>query len=289
MRPKKLKTRIFLDSGNPAETADALSLLGFLDGQTTNPSLVAKNPDVVNRLAEGKKFAKEEIEELYRDVVRKISKLMPSGSVSVEVYADRSTSSEQMYSEGMRMSSWIPNAHIKLPITDNGLEGARRLLSEGVRVNMTLCFSQQQAAAVYAALPTAKKGSVFLSPFIGRLDDIGFDGMDLVRNIMNMYGQVDGRIEVIAASVRNKRHFDASLACGCDIITAPLGILRSWAADGCIMPKEIPAPETPLKGILNEYGLLAMEPGKLDIRHELTDKGIAKFCADWDALIATDR
>src|SRR3989339_217562 len=119
MRPQNIKTRIFLDSGDPQETKQVLSALGFLDGQTTNPSLIAKN-------------------------------------------------------------TWIPNAHIKFPITASGLEAAHILTSEGMRVNMTLCFSQQQAAAVYVATRGVKKGDVFLSPFIGRLDDQGENGMNMI-------------------------------------------------------------------------------------------------------------
>ncbi len=98
------------------------------------------------------------------------------------------------------MFSWIPNAHVKFPTSREGLEAAGRAVKEGLRVNMTLCFTQEQAAAVYSATAGAKKGDVFISPFIGRLDDRGENGMDLIENIQKMYGTGDGHVEVLTAS-----------------------------------------------------------------------------------------
>src|SRR5574340_505280 len=111
MRPDKLKTRIFLDGGNPAETEKIIKQLGFLDGQTTNPTLVAKNPDARERLEKGEKFSSEELLDFYRTVVTAISRLIPGGSVSVEVYADATTTAAEMLAQGKEMFSWIPNAH----------------------------------------------------------------------------------------------------------------------------------------------------------------------------------
>lgn len=130
---KNLKTKIFLDGGDPEETKEIISLLGFLDGQTTNPTLIAKNPEAQARIARGEKFSK----------VEKISSLIPGGSVSVEVYADKSTAAEEMLKQAGEMFSWIPNAHIKFPITSEGLEVAEQFVRAGKRVNMTLCFSQK--------------------------------------------------------------------------------------------------------------------------------------------------
>src|SRR3990172_71294 len=146
MKPANLKTKIFLDSGDPNETKQAIKLLGFLDGQTTNPSLIAKNPD-----AQGKKFTEEEISSFYKGVVREISSLIPSGSISIEVYTDLDSTGDKLYQQGEMMFSWIPNAHIKYPITRSGLEAAEHSVETGIRVNMTLCFSEEQAAAVYAS------------------------------------------------------------------------------------------------------------------------------------------
>jgi len=162
-----MDTKIFLDSGDPQETREALKILGHLDGQTTNPSLIAKNPQ-----AQGKKFTSEEVYAFYRKVVEEISGLIPQGSVSVEVYADKNTRVETMINQAKEMNTWIPNSHIKLPITQNGLEAASALVKQGIRVNMTLCFTQQQAAAVYAATKGAKKGEVFVSLF--RLLSVGW-------------------------------------------------------------------------------------------------------------------
>ena len=150
---------------------------------------MAKNPATA-----GKKFTKEEIFSFYRSIVEQISDLIPNGSVSVEVYADRDTSAEEMLKQGKELFSWIPNAHIKYPITKEGLEAAQKSVAEGMRVNMTLCFTQEQAAAVYGATKGAKKGDVFVSPFVGRLDDIGENGMDLVKNILESYRLGNGHV-----------------------------------------------------------------------------------------------
>ena len=121
MRPLHLKTKIFLDGGDSNETKDIINLLGFLDGQTTNPTLISKNPEAAKRLKLGQKFSQEEILEFYKNVVMGISKLIPNGSISIEVYADKKTSAKQMLKQGREMFSWIPNAHIKYPTTKEGL------------------------------------------------------------------------------------------------------------------------------------------------------------------------
>jgi len=171
MKPAGLKSKIFLDSGDPAETKATLELLGFLDGQTTNPTLVAKNPYARERFEKGEKFSEKEIYDFYRKVVTEISGLIPDGSVSIEVYAALETTADEMFAQGKEMFTWIPNAHIKYPTTTAGLEAAERSTKEDIRVNMTLCFTQDQAAAVYAATKGANKGDSFVSPFVGRLAD----------------------------------------------------------------------------------------------------------------------
>ena len=277
MRPNNLKTKIFLDSGDPQETQEALDILGFLDGQTTNPTLISKNPQAKERLERGDKFTKEEIFTFYKRVVKEISALIPEGSISIEVYADEKTSADHMYTQGKEMFSWIPNAHIKYPITFPGLSAAKRLIREGVRVNMTLCFSQEQAAAVYAATKGAKKGDVFVSPFVGRLDDKGENGMDLIKNILKMYDHGDGHVEVLTASVRSLEHFLYALNLESDIITAPITILKEWAETGMVIPR--------LKTI--EYSKIAISKPwtGYNIAHELTEKGMQKFSNDWNELI----
>lgn len=286
MRPQNLKTKIFLDGGDPEETKKATNLLGFLDGQTTNPTLIAKNPEAQERIKKGLKFNKNEVMDFYRNVVSRISKIIPDGSVSVEVYCDFSTSAEAMISEAEDMFSWLPNAHIKIPITKEGLKAADLAVKKGLRLNMTLCFNQEQAAAVYAATKGAKKGDVFISPFVGRLDDRGLNGMDLISNIIKMYENGDGHVQVLSASVRNIQHFLYSILLGADIITAPFKILKEWADMGLWVPDSSYSYD--LKGMAKiPYSELDLSRNwqLYDIAHELTDRGLESFARDWNALI----
>lgn len=286
MRPRDLKTRIFLDGGNPEETREAINLLGFLDGQTTNPTLISKNPKACERLEHWYKFSKGEVYDFYEKVVMDISGLIPHGSVSVEVYADASTGADEMLYQGREMFSWIPNAHIKYPITGQGLTAAEQAVKEGIRVNLTLCFSQEQAAAVHAATAGAKKGNIFVSPFIGRLDDRGENGMDLISHVLTMYRKGDGHVEVLTASVRNIDHLLYALKLGSDIITVPFKVLKEWAGRGLPVPgNEYTYNADSLNAI--PYVELDLTKGwqGYDIRHELTDKGIELFSKDWNSLI----
>lgn len=287
MKPENLKTKIFLDGGNPEETKEIIELLGFLDGQTTNPTLISKNPEAMKRLENGEKFSKEEIFDFYRSVVEEISNLIPDGSVSIEVYADNKTTSDEMFKQGKDMFSWIPNAHIKYPITKAGLEAVEKSVKEGMRVNTTLCFTQEQAAAVYSATKGAKKGDVFVSPFVGRLDDREENGMGLILNIIKMYKDSDGHSEVLTASVRNIDHFLYALKLGSDIITAPYEILKQWGEGGMRIPDE--SWIYPAAGRLNTIPYKELDLNKnwqeFDIKHELTDKGIERFASDWNKLI----
>ena len=286
MRPENLKTRIFLDGGDPGETKDIIKRIGFIDGQTTNPSLIAKNPSAKKRMERGEKFTKTEILHFYRGVVEELSSLLPWGSVSVEVYADASTSAQDMIDQAGEMFSWIPNAHIKFPTTHQGLKAAEEAIRGGIRVNMTLCFTQEQSAAVYAATKGAKKGDVFVSPFIGRLDDRGENGMDLIANIIQMYKNGDRHVEVLTASVRSMDHHLFALKLGSDIITAPYSIIKEWGDKGLMVPgDEYVYDHQGLKAIPYRDIDLTQNFASYDIRHDLTDKGIERFSADWNALI----
>jgi transaldolase len=286
MRPENLKTKIFLDGGNPEEAKEIINLIGFLDGQTTNPTLISKNPTVRKRLEHGEKFSKDEIFNFYHLVVEEISALIPKGSISIEVYADRSTSSEEMLKQGKEMFSWIPNAHIKFPLAREGLKAAELAVKDGMRVNLTLCFSQEQAAAVYVATQGAKRGDVFVSPFIGRLDDRGENGMDLISHVLKMYQKGDDHVEVLTASVRNIDHLLYALKLGSDIITAPFKVLKEWAEKGLPIPKNnyVYNPGN-LRSIFSQDIDLAKNWYKYDIYHELTDKGMYQFSADWNNLV----
>ncbi len=286
MRPKNLKTRIFLDGADPEETKEVIRLLGFLDGQTTNPTLISKNPRARHRLERGEKFTREEIIDFYQETVREISKLIPQGSVSIEVYADHSTMAEAMLSQGKEMFSWIPNAHIKFPTSREGLKAAEQAVKSGMRVNLTHCFSQEQAAAVYAATRGAKRGDAFVSPFVGRLDDRGENGMDLIANILKMYQRGDGHVMGLTASVRKMDHLLYAIQLGSDIMTAPFHILKEWGEKGLPMPgKDFAYRPEGLKSIPFREIDLSKNWQSYDLRHELTDKGMERFSADWNALI----
>jgi transaldolase len=286
MRPQNMRTRLFLDGGDPEETKAVLKQIGFLDGQTTNPSLIAKNPGARKRLEQGNKFSREEIFMFYRSVIHTASDLIPQGSVSIEVYADAGTSASDMLKQGREMFTWVPNAHIKFPTSREGLKAAHEAVKAGLRVNMTLVFTQEQAAAVYAATQGARKGQVFLSPFIGRLDDRGENGMDLIADIIRMYKKGDGHVEVLTASVRSLDHFLYALSLGSDIITAPFNIIKLWGEKGLpIAGKDYHYDTKGLMAIPYRELDLSRPWESFDISHELTTKGIEKFAADWNALI----
>src|SRR5437879_2592949 len=133
------------------------------------------------------------------------------------------------------MFSWIPNAYIKYPCIYEGLRAAKMSVQQGMRVNMTLCFSQEQAAAVYAATKGSKQ-TVYVSPFVGRLDDRGDDGMQLVRNIKMMYERGDGHVHVLAASLRRLDHLLYAFTLGAELATAPAKIFEQWAKAGFPIP-----------------------------------------------------
>lgn len=261
-------------------------MLGFLDGQTTNPTLVAHHPEAKARLARGERFSEEEIYDFYRQVVTEMSGFLPDGSISIEVYADEGTKHEQMCRQSLEMYRWIPNAQIKYPITGESLPCIPGIIHDGGRVNMTLCFTQAQAAAVHAVASAGQPEQAFVSPFVGRLDDIGVNGMDLIANCVRMYRQVESPVQVLAASLRNLDHFMASLSLGADIITAPLSILKAWADAGRPLPgDEFKYDAGALKPIPYEDLDLDQPWDSFNVKHPLTDKGIAGFAADWNELI----
>src|SRR6516225_8764605 len=213
MSTNKPKTKILVDGGDPDETVRAKHLLGFVDGQTTNPSLIARNTEIHRRIASGHTLTPQEERDAYRKIVQAISPLVGDAGVSIEVVADVDTTAEDMLAQGEEMFSWIPNAHIKYPCTREGLRAAEMSVARQIRVNMTLCFSQDQAAAVYAAT-RGSKAPVYVSPFVGRLDDCGENGMDVVKNIKRMYKDSDGHVYVLAASIRHVDHLLAAFALG---------------------------------------------------------------------------
>jgi transaldolase len=211
--------KFFVDTADVAEIKD-LSATGLVDGVTTNPSLVAK--------------AKRN----FREMIAEICELIP-GPVSAEVAA---TDADSMIKEGRSLAAIARNVVVKLPLTWAGLKACRALTGEGTMVNVTLCFSANQA------LLAAKAGATYISPFVGRLDDAGADGMEVVREIRTIYDNYpDLKTQVLAASIRNVLHVKQAALIGADVATVPPTVLRALAA------------------------------------HPLTDKGLEQFTADWKA------
>lgn len=209
--------KFFVDTADVDEIRD-LADTGLLDGVTTNPTLIAKA---------GRDF---------KEVVREICDIV-DGPVSAEVAA---TEADAMISEGRTLAKIAGNVTIKVPLTWDGLKACRALTQDDTMVNVTLCFNANQA------LLAAKAGATFISPFIGRLDDIGLDGMELISEIRIIYDNYDDlTTQILAASIRSQNHVKMSAMAGADVATVPPGVLR---------------------------GL---------VRHPLTDKGLDAFLADW--------
>jgi transaldolase len=211
--------KIFIDTAN-LEQIEEVDSWGILDGVTTNPSLVAKEKGD------------------FKILVRKICETV-GGPVSVEAM---STKTEEIYKEGKELAKIHPNIVIKVPMTEEGLKATRMLAKDGIKVNMTLIFSANQA------LLAAKAGASYVSPFIGRLDDIGQDGMDLVAEIMDIFDNYDLGSEIIVASVRHPIHVTQAARMGADIATIPYDVLKKM------------------------------------FKHPLTDIGIERFQKDWEKV-----
>lgn len=279
------KTKILVDGGDPQNTQRIKELLGFVDGQTTNPTLIARNPHIRQLIAAGHKLSKREELDEYRKIVQTISPLVGQAGVSIEVFADQNTTAEEMLDQGREMFSWIPNAYIKYPCTAEGLRAAKMSVGESTRVNMTLCFSQQQAAAVYAATNGTKE-PVYVSPFVGRLDDVGQNGMDLVRNIKRMFSEGDGHVLILAASIRSLEHLLYCFLLETELATVPAKILEQWAGRDFPMPDKDFQYKSSGRPIPYEELDLGRAWDTFDIRHELTRKGIEKFVADYRATLS---
>ncbi len=283
-QPLNLTTKIFLDSGNPEDTKQALQSLGFLDGQTTNPSLIAKNPQMQEQKQAKGKLSQQEVYEFYKTVIEQIHSLIPGKSVSIEVAADETTSSEHMLAQAKAMNEWIPSAHMKFPTTTEGLKAAHAFIKQGGRVNMTLVFSQEQAAAIHLATLGAPKGFVFVSPFIGRLDDQGKNGIDLIKNILQMYKEQNSHVEVLAASIRSLDHMVECLSLNVDRITAPLSVLNEWKNQN--FPVSTTSKnEKNLEPIAFESIDFSRSWENMNLEHQLTSAGLKKFSQDWNALL----
>lgn len=212
--------KYFLDTANVEEIRKAAEL-GIIDGVTTNPSLIAR---------EGRDF---------KGVIKEITAIV-DGPISAEVIAQEAVG---MVSEALDLAQLHKNIVIKVPMTAAGITATSILSKQGIRVNVTLVFSATQALAA------AKAGAAYVSPFIGRIDDIGADGIDLIAEIMQIFSNYGIETEVIAASIRNRNHLSQAALAGADIATIPYQVLID------------------------------------SLKHPLTDQGIAKFLKDWEGTV----
>lgn len=211
--------KFFIDTANLEEIKEAYEL-GILAGVTTNPSLVAKEKNVS-----------------FQDRLREITEVV-EGSVSAEVIA---LDAEGMIREGKELAAIAPNITIKVPMTPDGLKAVHAFSKEGIKTNVTLIFSANQA------LLAARAGATYVSPFLGRLDDIGHNGLDLISTIAEIFAVHDIKTEIIAASIRHPQHVTDAALRGAHIATVPLKVIQQL------------------------------------FKHPLTDKGIEAFLADWNA------
>ncbi len=211
--------KFFIDTANIDEIREA-SAMGVLDGVTTNPSLVAR---------EGREFM---------DVLAEIVKIV-DGPISAEV---TSTEFEGMMSQARELAKFHDNIVVKIPIISEGLKAIKACSDEGIRVNVTLCFSANQA------LLAAKAGAAYISPFLGRLDDIGHNGMDLIREIRTVYDNYGYPTQILAASIRSPLHVTEAALIGADVATVPFKVLQAI------------------------------------IKHPLTESGQERFLADWEKV-----
>lgn len=286
--------KYFIDSCNPQDTIDAVKLLGHIDGQTTNPTLLTKNPEIQHSVSAGKKLTRDTLLMLYKDAIHAIAQ-HTDGAVSVEVYADWDTTAEQMLADAAIMRSWSRNVYVKFPAIPEGLKAARRFTEDGGRVNMTLVFDLEQAAAVYSAT-IHTQGTAFVSPFVGRWDDRGFYGLDLIRHIRAMYDAFDkkrgvahGHVEILAASIRTLDHMYGSIALGADILTAPLKTYATWVDAGRITPAVPPEKPDSLKHLPEKSLSFFEDFHQYSIQKDdtsLLHAGLMKFATDWNSVIA---
>jgi transaldolase len=277
MRRDLLQTRIFLDSSDPGETAKAFSRLGFLDGQTTDPKLILTNPELRKRAERGEKLTEEKLGGLYRKSVEEISKLVPDGSVSIAVY---SATARDMLEQATGIYNWIPNGRIRFPSSPEGLKAAEAAVKQRMRIEIGLCFSQDQAAAAYAATAGAERGMTHVSSPVGILDDRGENGMSLVENIIRMYHAGDAHEEVLVTGIRHLDHLLYAVKLKAAIVSAPLRILEEWADREFPLPGEdYVYPFQNLQPIRYREHNLTRPWHEYDLEHELTAREMEEFSA----------
>lgn len=283
-----LPSHIYIDGGDPEETRQADAVLkkaGYhgLDGQTTNPTLIAKNFAAKNG---GKKVSMSEAIGEYKRVITEMSIIIPDGKISIQVIGDPAAlTSEEMLTQARDRITWIPNGVIKFPCVRSGLEAAEVFCQEGP-VNITLNFSQEQAAAVFSAT-RAHNYDVYISPFVGRLDDRGENGMDVVANELTMFqGSQDNHLNVLTASVRNMKHLLYAFFLKSPVVTIPFKVFKEWADGGFTLPKDDFVYDVPgLADIAYKELTLDKDWREYDLNHPLTDAGLVRFWEDWKTIV----
>ena len=209
--------KIFIDSGDTSEIREAHDM-GLIDGVTTNPTLASKS---------GKPF---------KQLIMEITEIV-DGPISAEVV---STTAAEIIPEGEGLAQWHKNIVVKVPLIGEGLKAVKALTAKGIKTNVTLCFTASQA------LLAAKAGATYISPFVGRLDDISTDGMQVIRDIRLIYDNYGYETQILTASARSPMHFLEAARIGSDVITAPFSVLKQL------------------------------------LHHPLTESGLKKFLADWE-------
>ncbi|HLU09767.1 MAG TPA: transaldolase family protein, partial [Oceanobacillus sp.] len=205
------------------------------------------------------------------------------GPISIQVIADQSTSADEMLRQARVYKEWVPNGVVKFPCTTEGLAAAEIFCQE-FPVNITLNFSQEQAAAVYQATRKSRY-RVFISPFVGRLDDRGENGMDIVVNELKMYHDGDGHVDVLTASVRTLNHLMYAICLQSPAITVPMKVFQEWANQGFPLPDEnFTYDAGQLKPIPYQQLSLDKDWRSYDLHHDLTDVGLTRFTQDWQKL-----
>jgi transaldolase len=283
---KNSKTKIFLDSGDPKDTREILALFGFLEGQTTNPSLIAKNP-TIQKLKKHRRLTNQDLLNCYKDVIQEIDTLIPGKPISIEVYADINTNKDMMIEQGKEMSTWAKNVHIKVPATKEGLLAAQELSTVGININVTLVFSVEQAWAVALATKNASNSKAFVSPFIGRLDDQNIDGISLIQAISSLYKQNGiNHVLILASSIRNSNVFNFLLTYeNVDLITAPKNIIIDALTNRHFNLKNFKTERERMEKFNIQNLTLSDDFRKMNLENQLTNDGLIKFAQDWNSLL----
>jgi len=296
-------TRFILDSGDPNEYREIAKLAkekgSELWGGTTNPSLIAK------KLA-GQKVTPQEAISKQKEIILELAEIVP-GAVSAEVYADMTTSGEDMAQQGKEIATWHERVFVKLPTTIEGFKARTILRKEGIPTNNTLVFSQEQIFAICLHEEIIQRESKvdnlwppFISPFVGRLDDLDFNGMDLVKEGMRIKQMFNTPLWMLEASVRVIEDFKKGIQLRSELITAPAKTYREWfllseyerknisSQEHSASLQSIPHWEAPLALLTTpdiDKFMQLLESGTLNINHPLTDKGILRFNEDWATIL----